>query len=221
MTRWWDSAVVCNRSIASVAIWTAVSNPNVTSVPDRSLSMVLGTPTAGRPRCCSRSAAPSVSSPPMATRASSPCASHRGQGTIGALFRGEGIGAGRAQDRPSLGQDGPTLLDSERDRRVLEHTEPTIEEADALVTVTDGAPHDDRADDGVQSRTVTPTGEDADSHRIMIERPSELTPATGRHRRPRTAVRIRQRPPETGRERPCAPMAAPSHADQLCRESNL
>ena len=28
-TRWWDSAVVCSRSIASVAMLTAVSKPNV------------------------------------------------------------------------------------------------------------------------------------------------------------------------------------------------
>ena len=27
--RWWDSAVVCSRSIASMAMLTAVSNPNV------------------------------------------------------------------------------------------------------------------------------------------------------------------------------------------------
>ena len=102
---------------------------------------------------------------------------HGGQDTIGAFVGGVGIGAGRAQDRPSLGQDGPTLLDGEWDRRVLEDTEPTIEEADALVTVTDGATHDDSADDGVQSRTVTPAGEDADSHPVMIERPSSQTPA--------------------------------------------
>ena len=44
MTRWCDSAVVRRRSIASVAICTAVSNPNVTSVPERSLSMVFGHP---------------------------------------------------------------------------------------------------------------------------------------------------------------------------------
>ena len=49
ITRSWLSAVVCSRSIASVAIWTAVLNPNVTSVPSMSLSIVLGTPTIGRP----------------------------------------------------------------------------------------------------------------------------------------------------------------------------
>ena len=45
MTRSCDSAVVCRRSIASIAICTAVSNPKVSSVPDRSLSIVFGTPT--------------------------------------------------------------------------------------------------------------------------------------------------------------------------------
>ncbi len=42
--RLWLSAVVCSRSIASVAMCSAVSNPNVTSVPPRSLSIVFGTP---------------------------------------------------------------------------------------------------------------------------------------------------------------------------------
>ena len=35
--------------MASVAIVTAVSKPKVMTVPDRSLSMVLGTPTTGMP----------------------------------------------------------------------------------------------------------------------------------------------------------------------------
>ncbi len=48
-TRWCDSAVVCRRSIASVAMLTAVSKPKVKSVPDRSLSMVFGTPTTFTP----------------------------------------------------------------------------------------------------------------------------------------------------------------------------
>ncbi len=55
--------------MASVAICTAVSKPNVMSVPPRSLSIVFGTPITGRP--CSpwrRAAAPSVSSPPIAIR---------------------------------------------------------------------------------------------------------------------------------------------------------
>ena len=49
ITRLCDSAVVCRRSIASVAICTAVWKPNVKSVPARSLSIVLGTPTTLMP----------------------------------------------------------------------------------------------------------------------------------------------------------------------------
>src|SRR5207247_1061718 len=49
ITRSWLSAVEWSLSIASVAVWTAVSNPNVATVPPTSLSMVLGTPTTGTP----------------------------------------------------------------------------------------------------------------------------------------------------------------------------
>ena len=45
MIRLCDSAVVEMRSSASVAIETAVSKPNVMSVPGMSLSIVFGTPT--------------------------------------------------------------------------------------------------------------------------------------------------------------------------------
>ena len=48
ITRLCDSAVVCRRSMASVAICTAVSKPKVMSVPARSLSIVFGTPITGR-----------------------------------------------------------------------------------------------------------------------------------------------------------------------------
>ena len=71
-TRWWDSAVVCSRSIASVAMLTAVSKPKVKSVPERSLSIVFGTPTTLTPRSESLVATPRVSSPPIATSASTP-----------------------------------------------------------------------------------------------------------------------------------------------------
>ena len=54
ITRLCDSAVVCRRSIASVAICTAVWKPNVKSVPARSLSIVFGTPTTSMPSSCSR-----------------------------------------------------------------------------------------------------------------------------------------------------------------------
>ncbi len=72
MTRLCDSAVVCSRSIASVAICTAVWKPNVKSVPARSLSIVLGTPTTFTPASARRRATPSVSSPPIGISASIP-----------------------------------------------------------------------------------------------------------------------------------------------------
>src|SRR3989454_10682443 len=43
MTRLCDLAVECSRSMASMAICTAVSKPKVRSVPESSLSMFLGT----------------------------------------------------------------------------------------------------------------------------------------------------------------------------------
>ncbi len=70
MIRWWLSAVVWRRSIASVATCTAVSKPNVMSVAPRSLSIVFGTPSTGRPSSASLAAAPRVSSPPIAIRPS-------------------------------------------------------------------------------------------------------------------------------------------------------
>ena len=56
--RLWLSAVVCSRSIASVATWTAVANPMHESVPDRSLSIVFGMPMTGIPSSASRRGAP-------------------------------------------------------------------------------------------------------------------------------------------------------------------
>jgi hypothetical protein len=64
--------VVWRRSTASVAMATAVSNPNVRSVPTMSLSMVFGTPTIGTPRRLRPSEMAIVPSPPMATIAASP-----------------------------------------------------------------------------------------------------------------------------------------------------
>ncbi len=72
MIRRWLSVVVRRRSTASVTMLTAVSNPNEKSVTIRSLSMVLGMPTTGKPKSlCSRIATPRVSSPPITIRASS------------------------------------------------------------------------------------------------------------------------------------------------------
>src|SRR3954453_7701572 len=91
-TRLWLSAVVCRRSMASVQTCTAVSKPNVISVPPRSLSIVLGTPMTGSPCSpCSRLAAPTVSSPPMAIRPSTPRRSKVARITSGPSSRLNGL----------------------------------------------------------------------------------------------------------------------------------
>ena len=63
--RSWLAAVVCRRSIASVAQATALSKPNVKAVADRSLSIDLGTPTTGMPCSWNCWATESEPSPPM------------------------------------------------------------------------------------------------------------------------------------------------------------
>ena len=67
ITRLWLSAVVCRRSRASVAQATAESNPKVSMVPSRSLSIVFGTPTTGTPRSNNCWAMLKEPSPPMLT----------------------------------------------------------------------------------------------------------------------------------------------------------
>ncbi len=72
MTRLWLSAVVCSLSIASVAVPTAVSKPKRGWVPLTSLSMVLGTPTTGRPLRQRSWEIWRLPSPPMRPSASNP-----------------------------------------------------------------------------------------------------------------------------------------------------
>ena len=72
IVRPWLAAVVCSRSSASVAQATALSKPNVNAVADRSLSIVLGTPTTGMPYSCSCCAMANEPSPPTQIRPQSP-----------------------------------------------------------------------------------------------------------------------------------------------------
>ena len=72
MTRSWLSAVVCSLSIASSAVFTAVSKPNVVIVPLTSLSIVFGTQTIFIPRSQSWWAMLIDPSPPMEMTASMP-----------------------------------------------------------------------------------------------------------------------------------------------------
>ena len=132
ITRSWASAVVCSRSIASTAMPTAVSKPNVTSVPRTSLSIVLGTPiTTGRPDWCRRCAMRSEPSPPTAMSASRPCveeAVHEVARSVGreglrrALHVGrvrEGVPAvGRAQDGAARVHDAADAIPIEADEAI-------------------------------------------------------------------------------------------------------
>ncbi len=97
--------------MASVAICTAVSNPKVKSVADRSLSIVFGTPTMRTPSSVSRLATPRVSSPPMATRQST-----RSRFSVSSTRRTPssdlvGVGPGGAEDRAAPVQDAPGVAD--------------------------------------------------------------------------------------------------------------
>ena len=71
ITRWCECAVECRRSIASVAMPSAVEKPKLVSVCAMSLSMVLGRWMTLRPACISRLAFLAVPPPPMHTSASS------------------------------------------------------------------------------------------------------------------------------------------------------
>ena len=164
ITRSWLSAVVCRRSMASTQIWTAVSKPNVSSVADRSLSMVLGTPTTGTPSAARRLATPRVSSPPMATRASMPSSAERGPGPLRAAVDLVRVGARRPQDRAAPGQRAPEGLHVEGHGAALEHALPAVEEADELVAVDALALAGDGPHDRVEAWAVAPAGEHRDAH---------------------------------------------------------
>jgi hypothetical protein len=126
MTRSWLAAVVCSRSSASVAHSTALKKPNVNAVLDRSLSIVLGTPTTGMPcswNCCATASEPS---PPTQI---SPCdaqmldrrlARRRSarvefQPVVHADRGGEAALVGRAEDRAPLAENAGRVLVCERD----------------------------------------------------------------------------------------------------------
>ena len=66
----WEVAVVWMRSIVSVAMSTALWNPNVISVPHKSLSIVFGRPITFNPSSRSRLAVFCVPFPPRMTRQS-------------------------------------------------------------------------------------------------------------------------------------------------------
>ena len=153
ITRSCDSAVVCSRSMASVAICTAVSKPNVTSVADRSLSIVFGTPTTRDALAVE-----------LVRHAERVFAADRDE-RVDPLVDRASASPRRRRRRPCRGscRDEPSTVpprgrlprmtcDVERHRAALDHAPPSVEEADELVAV-DGlalAHHgpDDRVEPG-------------------------------------------------------------------------
>ena len=165
ITRLWLSAVVCSRSMASVATCMAVSNPKVMSVPPRSLSIVLGTPTIGRP--CSawrRAAAPSVSSPPMAIRPSRLSELRFSRIRSGEPSRASGLVREVPRIVPPRGRMPGGGLDRQLLEGVLERAAPAVAKAHDRVPVAVDALPDDRPDHGIQAGTVAASGEHAHAH---------------------------------------------------------
>ena len=159
--------------MASVAMLTAVSKPNVKSVPDRSLSIVFGTPTTLTPRSASLVATPRVSSPPIATRASTPCSARLSliRSTPPSILNG----LVREEPRivPPRGRMPRHCVDAQRHGHALERAAPAVAEADEVEAVLLHALADDGPDDGVQAGAVAATGEYSDAH-VCLPRSSGL-----------------------------------------------
>ena len=162
ISRSWLSAVVWRRSIASVATWTAVANPMQASVPDRSLSIVLGIPTTGTP---SEDMLRRRSHRPLTADRDERVDAEVGEGPADALdaLLAIGVGAGRAEDRPAPVQDPLHRRRGELDHVPVHHTAPAAPETDDLEAVhPDGGAHDG-ADRRVESGRVPACREDADA----------------------------------------------------------
>ena len=154
ITRLCDSAVVCRRSIASVAICTAVWKPNVKSVPARSLSIVFGTPTTfdavvhQPPRDAER-----VLAADRDQRVDALVGEHALELLEAALLLVRVRPRG-AEDRPAAVEDPARVLVGEGGAVAGEHAGPAVAEADELVAVhVDPLAHDG-ADDRVEAGAV-------------------------------------------------------------------
>ena len=137
---------------------TAVSNPKVKSVPARSLSIVLGTPTTFTPFWNSFCATDSVSSPPMAISASHPCLLQSLDAAFEAVLVLRGIGARSAQNGAAARQNSAHRLEIERHGLVFQQAAPAFHESDKLVLVVKGSLAHHGADHRVQSRTIATAG---------------------------------------------------------------
>ena len=130
-----------------------------------SLSIVFGTPRTLRPcSACSRLAAPSVSSPPIAISPSSPSSAIVVGDRRRAVVALERVRPRGAEDRPAARQDPARRLDRQLLVVALERPAPAVAKADDLVAVDVDPLADDRADDRVQPGAVAAACEDPESH---------------------------------------------------------
>ena len=161
MIRLCDSAVVAIRSSASVAIETAVSKPNVMSVPGMSLSIVFGTPTTRRPfgregeRGAKRAVAADHDHGVDAVRLDRPADARV------AVAVNVGVSPRRAEDRAAALEDAAHVVAVERLHVPLHEAVPAVADADDLHAVGDGRAADDGANDRVEPGAIAAGGEDA------------------------------------------------------------
>ena len=129
-------------------------NPNVMSVPTMSLSIVLGTPTIGRPRSwCSLQATVNEPLPPITTRPSMPMLRETSpRPAPGPSASSYGLPRRVPSSVPPLGSMPRSERHVERHRPALTHAVPRVEKADQLVAVVQLALADDRPDDRVEAR---------------------------------------------------------------------
>ncbi len=128
----------------------------------------LGDPDAWTPMVASRLATPRVSSPPMATRASTPCAARVADDLLGPPH-GEGVGTRRAQDGPPEGQD-VAAADRPRARRHSSSRTPFHPSRKPTTSSpwTVAAGQHDGPDDGVEAGAVAAAGEDPEAHPTIL-----------------------------------------------------
>ena len=162
MTRLWDSAVVCRRSIASVHIWTAVLNPNVKSVAFESLSIVFGTPTTLIP-----SDGQLVGDPERVLAADrdqtvDPLCREALLHPLDALLLLERVRPRRPEDRPPTVKDACGVVRGEVHHPVVEDASPPVAIADDGMAVLVDPFAYDRSDHGVEPGAIPASGQDPD-----------------------------------------------------------
>ncbi len=128
-------------------------------------------------------ATPSVSSPPMATRASMRSVRSVSSAFDHAAVDLVGIGPRRAEDGAAARQDAAATLDVEGHGAILDHAPPAVEKPHELVIEGDLAPAHHGADDRVEARAVTSACEHTNSHWATSSRsgssPRTLAPLAG------------------------------------------